>query len=140
LLADICLNFFRPTGRHLPIVFEKIWLLIDHRVDPNGKLNDLLSPLHLASANGHLKVAELLVQRSAGVDVSNDNQETPLYRAVTNGDAAIGRLLIDHGATVHTADSNGWSLLHTASRPGHLGVVRLLLLRGADVDVLNKAG
>jgi ankyrin repeat protein len=77
-------------------------LFLDHGVDPNVKRNDLSSPLHLASANAHLKVAKLLVQRGASVDVSNDKQETPLYRAVTNGNAMIARLLIDHGASVHT--------------------------------------
>jgi ankyrin repeat protein len=74
-------------------------LLLDHGVDPNIKRNDLWSSLHLASANGQLKVAGLLVQRGASVDVSNDKQETPLYRAVMNRNTVIDRLLIDHGAT-----------------------------------------
>ena len=115
-------------------------LLLDHRVDPNIKLKNHWSPLHLASANGHLKIAELLVQHGANVDVSNDRQETPLYQAVTKGNARITRLLIDRGATVYAADRNGCTLLHAASLRGHLGVVKLLLLRGVDVDVLNKAG
>ena len=101
--------------------------------------DDLWSPLHLASANGHLKIAELLVQRGASVDIFNEKQETPLYQAARNGKVAIARLLIDHGANLHSADSNGWTPLHAASQRGHLGVVKLLLRRGADVDVLNKA-
>ena len=105
---------------------------------PNIQRDELWSPLHLASANGHLKIAKLLVQRGASVDV-NDKQETPHYQAVSNGIVAIHRLLIDHGANLHSADSNGCTLLHAASQRGHLGVVKLLLQRGADVDILNKA-
>jgi serine/threonine-protein phosphatase 6 regulatory ankyrin repeat subunit B len=88
-----------------------------------------------------LEVAELLVQRSASIDVFNDKQETSLYQAVKNGNVAIARLLIDHGANLQTADNHGWTLLHAASHSGHLGVMKPLLgLLGqsVDVDVLNK--
>jgi ankyrin repeat protein len=44
-------------------------LLLDRGVDPNVKRNDLWSPLHLVSTNGYLKVAELLDQRGARIDV-----------------------------------------------------------------------
>ena len=87
---------------------------LDHSADANIQRNDLWSSLHLASANGHLKIAELLVQRGASVDIFNDKQETPLCQAVTNGQVEIARILIDH-------------------------VVKLLLGRGSDADVLNNA-
>jgi ankyrin repeat protein len=104
----------------------------------NIQRNDLWSPLHLASANGHLKIAELLVQRGAMSTFSITSKKPHLIEQ-QNGKVAIARLLIDHGANVHSADSNGWTPLHAASHGGHLGIVKLLLRRGADVDVLNKA-
>ena len=60
-------------------------LLLDHSADANIQRDDLQSPLHLASANGHLKIVELLVQRGASVDLFDEKQETPLYQAVKNG-------------------------------------------------------
>jgi ankyrin repeat protein len=64
-------------------------LLLDHGVNPNIQFNDLWSPLHLATANGHLKVVEFLIQRGASIDVFNDKQETPLFQAVRDGKVAI---------------------------------------------------
>ena len=87
--------------------------------------------MHLTATNGHLKIAELPIQRGASVDV--------LHQAVKNGEVAVASLLINHGANPHSADSNGCTPLHIASHSGHLGVVKLLLNRGADVNALNKA-
>ena len=113
-------------------------LLLDHGAYGNIARNDLWSPSHLASANGHLK---LLVERGASVGVINDKNETPLYLAVTNGNAAVARLLIDHGATGHTANSIGRAFLNGVARNWHLAVIKLLLLgQGTDVVVLNKPG
>ena len=117
-------------------------LLLDHHgADVNIQRDDLQSPLHLASANGHLKIVELLVQRGESVDLFNKKQKTPLYQV---GRVTIVRVLIDHGANLHSIDSNGWTPLRVASHNGHLGVVKPLLKKpllkwGADVNVLNKA-
>ena len=59
-------------------------LLLDHSVDANIQRDDLQSPLHLASANGHLKIVELLVQRGASVDLFNKKQVNSLYQVVKN--------------------------------------------------------
>ena len=50
-------------------------LLLNHDVDPNIQRDDLWSSLHLASANGHFKIAGRLVQRGARVDVFNGKQK-----------------------------------------------------------------
>jgi len=49
---------FHTTARrgHLNMV----QLLLDHGVDAKTQLDDLRSPLRLASANGHLKIAILI--------------------------------------------------------------------------------
>ena len=51
-------------------------LLPDHGADANVQEADLCAPLHLALANGHLKVSELLIERGAEVDVRNEGQVT----------------------------------------------------------------
>ena len=41
---------------------------------------DIHSPLHLAAANGHMTVVELLVTHNAPVDCRDEFQRTPLHR------------------------------------------------------------
>jgi hypothetical protein len=66
-----------------------VQLLLDHGADVNVQKADLWAPLHLASANGHLKVAELLIDRGAEVDVRNEDQKTPLHLASEMGNSRL---------------------------------------------------
>jgi hypothetical protein len=49
--------------------------------DSSQEEQSFFVPLHLASANGHLTVAELLVQYDADVHIRDLNQETALHLA-----------------------------------------------------------
>jgi hypothetical protein len=81
-------------------------LMPDNSIDADVQKDDLCESLRLAMTHGHLKVAELLVQRGTSVDPN----ESPLYRAAENDTVALKLvcLLINH-------DSNGWTPLYTAS-------------------------
>jgi ankyrin repeat protein len=58
------------------------WLQLDDvQVDVKDNLR---SPLHLASAHGPLRVAQILVQRGASVNVFNGKQNTPVRLAAGN--------------------------------------------------------
>jgi ankyrin repeat protein len=114
-------------------------LLLDHGVDANVQKDNLWTSLHVAWAHDHLKVAQMLVQSGARLDMLNGMQETPLHLAAGNGRVEISCLLIDCGANLCTINKNGWTALHTALRQRReLKVVNLLLLRDADADALNK--
>jgi hypothetical protein len=82
------------------------------------------------TANGQLKVAELLIQRGAIVDMLNDKQKTPPDKAAGHGKVEITRLLINNGANLHANDGKGWTRLPSASLHGYL----------AEVDPPNKWG
>jgi ankyrin repeat protein len=45
---------------------DVVQLLLDNGADVNVQKVDLWTPLHLASANGYLKVAELLIEAGRG--------------------------------------------------------------------------
>jgi ankyrin repeat protein len=58
------------------------WLLVECGADVNGHhKEDGWTSLHLASRNGHLDTAKLLIDHGANVDSRNDKQQTPLAAA-----------------------------------------------------------
>jgi ankyrin repeat protein len=96
--------------------------------------------LHLASSEGHLDIAKLLIDRGANVDSRNDEQETPLALASSFGHLDIARFLIESGAAVSAPDKEGNTPFHMAANKGHLDVTKFLLECGIDVDIRNGDG
>ena len=58
------------------------------------------SPLYAACANGHVDVAQQLLECHADVDQAAHDGFTPLIAACDHGREAAVRLLLDHGDTV----------------------------------------
>ncbi|KAN0141503.1 Ankyrin repeat-containing domain protein [Lactarius tabidus] len=82
-------------------------------------------PLHRVSfgeyrsQEGGIRVAQLLLDHGADVNVRRNDNQTPLH---------VAQLLLDHGADV------------LASYFGNVKIVRLLLDRGADANAVDKLG
>ena len=122
------------------------------------------SPLGAALQKGHTRVAELLYQHGATVDVTrydgltllqvactrervdvvrwlldhgaDVNSQQPHHLAVANPE--IVRMQLTHGANVNVANDYGSTPLHEASEFGRRETVRLLLQHGADVSTLDE--
>lgn len=94
------------------------------------------TPLHLATANGHLFVIELLIRYGADVNARNQNKETPLHLASYLGKPIIVCLLLASGSIVNLQDGEDSTPLRRAAESGHLEIVTLLLRSGAGV--INK--
>jgi hypothetical protein len=86
------------------------------------------SALCLAAQNGHLAVAQSLVEQGANVNQTDGQGFSPLYKAALNGHVELARLLIDHGS--YAADFTQEILL-LAEAKGHHDVVKLLVEEGA---------
>ena len=64
--------------------------------------------LHMASANGHIKVVKLLLsQQTVNPNVQNDTGNTPLHYAALNGKQDVVALLIEHKADANIKNEFG---------------------------------
>ena len=92
--------------------------------------------LHVASANGQLAVASLLMKHSNVADIINcttkDTASTPLHLAVHPGYTGLVQLLLDSGANELAININGQSCLHIAAMAGHQEVTAIILSHAAE--------
>eukprot|EP00290_Baffinella_frigidus_P044670 CAMPEP_0180278086 /NCGR_PEP_ID=MMETSP0988-20121125/7289_1 /TAXON_ID=697907 /ORGANISM="non described non described, Strain CCMP2293" /LENGTH=123 /DNA_ID=CAMNT_0022249597 /DNA_START=271 /DNA_END=638 /DNA_ORIENTATION=- len=63
------------------------------------------TPLYKASYNGHLPVAQFLVEKGADKNFKNMNGLTPLYVASDNGHLPVAQLLVEAGADMDARDN-----------------------------------
>jgi ankyrin repeat protein/Tol biopolymer transport system component len=98
------------------------------------------TPLHLASAGGHVEVVAYLLSRSIDVDALDNTRRTPLHEAAAAGHDEISRLLIERKASIDSQDAEGETPLAKACGRGHLAVAGRLLAAGASVHATNAYG
>lgn len=100
--------------------------------DPNTVDADGLSGLLIASREGSLKVADLLLaQNKTKLELRTPQDENALMFAALGGHFALAKNLITKGADVNKM---GWTPLHYAATKGHLDIIRLLLDSHAYID------
>jgi len=98
------------------------------------------TPLHLASRNGHAKVACKLIERGADLTAQNNVGWTPLHLASYWEQVDVARILIEHGADVTARNNDGETPLHLASHEGQVDVARMLIVHGADATAQKNYG
>ncbi|CAF3484942.1 unnamed protein product [Fusarium graminearum] len=90
------------------------------------------SPLHIASAMGHLKVVKTLITYGANVNEVDAAGYSPIHYATRNNHTAIVALLLEKGADVYSRDPEGCTPLFRASQEGNNEIVERLLKHGAQ--------
>ncbi|XP_050684639.1 serine/arginine repetitive matrix protein 2 [Leptidea sinapis] len=66
--------------------------------DPSAKDNAGFTPLHVAAAKGHVRIARLLLQYGANVSAAAQGGIRPLHEASENCNVEVIRLLLSYGA------------------------------------------
>ncbi|XP_068789647.1 protein phosphatase 1 regulatory subunit 16A [Struthio camelus] len=85
---------------------EDIRQLVQAGADLNAPLEHSATLLHIASANGYLEAAELLLEHRASMSAKDEDGWEPLHAAACWGQIPLVELLVAHGA-----DLNGKSVL-----------------------------
>jgi ankyrin repeat protein len=115
------------------------YLIVTHGEDVNARCGNQGTPLHVASYNGNLDAAHLLIAH--GVDVNpnptNEHKRAPLCLAYDGGHLDVMRLLVEHGADVDVYYDSTGLLSHEVSWRGRADLVHLLLQHNADVNARN---
>jgi ankyrin repeat protein len=155
------------TPRGTPLHYAALWgfdflldfLITEHaqEVDSRSFANDM-TPLHLASMRGHVKVTRILVEGGADTDSRNGDGIFPSDMALAAGHMEVAgmltnnergadvtvqdanRNLTDRGAGVTAQDEDGETPLHLASLMGRVEVAHTLIERGADVTAPDDDG
>ena len=116
-------------------------LAIEHPQDVNSQgFVNAASPLHLALHEGHVDLAQMLIE--CGVDVSTQNEDgsTALHLALENNHVDLARVLIERGTNVSAQKNDGSTVLHLALENGRVDLALMLVERGADVSPKDKYG
>ncbi|XP_077209627.1 protein phosphatase 1 regulatory subunit 16A isoform X2 [Paroedura picta] len=88
------------------VMVDDIHRLLKEGVDLDTPLDHRATLLHIASANGYLEAAELLLEHKASMSVQDSDGWQPLHAAACWGQIHLVELLVAHGA-----DLNGKSVL-----------------------------
>ncbi|MDH5680370.1 MAG: ankyrin repeat domain-containing protein [Spirochaetota bacterium] len=86
------------------------------------------------------KMAKLLIEHGADVNLRNRNGETPLIKAASSWKGGISQALLANGAEIKDRNQEGRTALHIASYNTQYEGARLFIESGADVNARDKSG
>lgn len=115
-------------------------LAVKHPEHVNARGGRYETPLVAALQCKHFRVADMLHQHGADIDVRDGWNRTLLHPASVNGDVDIVRWLLSHGMDANSLGEYGWSALHMACHKGSAQVVQVLLEHNADINARNDKG
>lgn len=129
--GDSALHLAASEGHELVVIV----LVGNCPVDLPGRRGR--TPLHCASAQGHVAVVRRLLLAGAKVDLKDCDGEFALLLAAKNGHKEIVELLANHKAPLNTCDKEGSSAMVAAAKEEHWDIVEFLVKAGASVSVFK---
>uniref|UniRef100_A0A8C8VPM5 Ankyrin 1 n=1 Tax=Pelusios castaneus TaxID=367368 RepID=A0A8C8VPM5_9SAUR len=92
---------------------------------------DELTPLHCAARNGHMRIAEILLDHGAPIQAKTKNGLSPIHMAAQGDHLDCVKLLLQYNAEIDDITLDHLTPLHVAAHCGHHRVAKLLLDQGA---------
>ena len=127
--------------------FATVHRLLDEGEEPDAlDKGNGVTPLFLASWNGHETIVELLLQKGANVKYKNPlglhRDFGPLHKAAVMGHTAVVETLLQRSnerlVDEITSDGSSDTALILAAREGHLETVSTLIKHDAKVNLMNS--
>lgn len=110
---------------------ENVRVLLDAKVDPNGKFMSE-TPIYIAAKANNFEIVKLLIDRGAKLDRSFFSE---LFEAIRNKNSDMALYLLDNGARTHYVDSlTNKTALYYAVKYNMKDVATLMLQKGARLD------
>ena len=95
--------------------------------------------LHWATANGNLKLTEILIEAGAEIDATNNEGDAPIHLAARFGHTEVTIFLIDRAnADKNIQNNQGFTPLHMASLYGQADFITMLFEKGVDKDIVSN--
>ena len=95
-------------------------------------------PLLAALVGKHIRVAEILLEHGANVDIRGLRERGPLHKSIAN--VGMVRSLLNKGADVNCRQDDLRTPLHLAAHCGELEAAQVLIEHKADVDSQDDGG
>lgn len=100
-------------------------------------MNEKVTVLHVAAANGHTKIVEYLLAHSEiSINCENDKGQTPLFKAILHGHLDCVKALVTKGAKLSIATKEKVNVLHVAAAEGRAEILQYLLPYDHTDDLL----
>ncbi|XP_063927236.1 ankyrin-1-like [Zophobas morio] len=115
-----------------------------HKCNSVAMQAETLTPLHLASLEGHLdQVVSLLGQGHDVNAVCHDARYrywTPLHCASWHDHFEVVQVLVKHGANLDLQNARGFTALNAAAWKGYENIAKYLLHQGANPNLSSTEG
>lgn len=120
---------------------ESVRRLLAQGENPDKQEERGWTPLHIAAANRHGAVVDVLLQSGANPNLCNVDGRSALFYVAWAGDVPLVQKLTEYGADPNLRNRfDGHTPLVAAVRGGHMDIVQLLLELGADPEVKDAHG
>uniref|UniRef100_A0A3P8YW90 Tetratricopeptide repeat, ankyrin repeat and coiled-coil containing 1a n=1 Tax=Esox lucius TaxID=8010 RepID=A0A3P8YW90_ESOLU len=135
LWGETALSAAAGRGRTETCVFLLEW---GARADQPNRRG--VAPLFSCIRHGHPQVAEVFLQHSLDINISDRQGRSLLMVAASEGHLSTADFLLSKGAALAYEDKEGLTALSWACLKGQKAMVQLLVERGAEIDHPDRNG